>query len=54
MAYLTFITGGQRSGKSNYAKQMAEKKNKNPIYVATSRVWNKMGIIDQKNVFIIY
>ncbi|MFP4018731.1 MAG: bifunctional adenosylcobinamide kinase/adenosylcobinamide-phosphate guanylyltransferase [Bacteroidales bacterium] len=41
MAYLTFITGGQRSGKSSYAKQMAEKKNKNPIYVATSRVWDK-------------
>lgn len=35
-----YITGGQRSGKSKYAQQLALELNKNPIYLATSRVWD--------------
>jgi adenosylcobinamide kinase/adenosylcobinamide-phosphate guanylyltransferase len=41
MATITFITGGQRSGKSRYAQQLAEAKSSNPIYLATSRVWDE-------------
>ena len=41
MATITFITGGQRSGKSRYAQQLAEKKSLNPIYLATARVWDE-------------
>lgn len=40
MANVTFITGGQRSGKSRYAQQLAESKTSNPVYVATARVWD--------------
>lgn len=40
MATVTFITGGQRSGKSNFAQELALKKSSNPIYLATSRVWD--------------
>lgn len=40
MAHITFITGGQRSGKSSYAQQLAESKTKNPIYLATARIWD--------------
>lgn len=35
-----FITGGQRSGKSNYAKGLAEKLSANPLYLATARYWD--------------
>lgn len=42
MAYITFITGGQRSGKSSYAQKLVESKTSNPIYVATSRVWDEL------------
>lgn len=41
MARIILITGGQRSGKSNYAKQMAEEKSPYPVYLATSRIWDK-------------
>ncbi len=37
---ITFITGGQRSGKSSYAQSMALELSKNPVYVATSAVWD--------------
>ena len=40
MAEIIFITGGQRSGKSRYAQQLAEQKSANPIYLATARVWD--------------
>lgn len=40
MAHITFITGGQRSGKSSNAQKMAEEQSSNPIYLATSRVWD--------------
>lgn len=35
-----FITGGERSGKSSYAQQLAEETSKNPYYLATSRIWD--------------
>jgi len=36
-----FITGGQRSGKSSYAQKLALKLSENPLYIATSRVWDE-------------
>lgn len=41
MADITFITGGQRSGKSSFAQHLAEKKTKSPIYLATARIWDE-------------
>jgi adenosylcobinamide kinase/adenosylcobinamide-phosphate guanylyltransferase len=41
MAQITFITGGQRSGKSSFAQRLAEEKSESPIYMATARVWDK-------------
>jgi adenosylcobinamide kinase/adenosylcobinamide-phosphate guanylyltransferase len=41
MAYITLITGGQRSGKSSYAKQLALQLSPSPVYLATSRIWDK-------------
>ena len=35
------ITGGQRSGKSDYAEQMALSLSENPVYMATARVWDE-------------
>lgn len=35
-----FITGGERSGKSSYAQQLAESLSKTPYYLATSRIWD--------------
>lgn len=40
MAKIIFITGGQRSGKSNYAQNNALELSKNPVYLATSRIWD--------------
>lgn len=34
------ITGGQRSGKSSYAQKLALSLSSNPVYLATSRVWD--------------
>ena len=36
-----FITGGERSGKSRYAQQLALELSDKPIYIATSRVLDK-------------
>lgn len=36
-----FITGGQRSGKSNYGQELALGLSSNPVYLATSRVWDE-------------
>ena len=36
-----FITGGQRSGKSNYALQLALSISDTPVYLATSRIWDE-------------
>lgn len=41
MRKITLITGGQRSGKSRYAQELALSLSPNPIYLATSRVWDE-------------
>ena len=41
MARITFITGGQRSGKSLYAMKRAESLADNPLFLATARVWDE-------------
>ena len=38
---IIMITGGQRSGKSGYAQQLALQLSENPVYLATSRVWDE-------------
>lgn len=40
MTKITLITGGQRSGKSNYAEQLALSLSPHPVYMATSRIWD--------------
>lgn len=40
MKKITLITGGQRSGKSRYAQEMALSLSENPVYLATSRIWD--------------
>lgn len=35
------ITGGCRSGKSNYAERLALSLSPNPVYVATARIWDQ-------------
>ncbi len=39
MIYL--VTGGQRSGKSSYAQELALSLSDSPVYVATARVWDE-------------
>jgi adenosylcobinamide kinase/adenosylcobinamide-phosphate guanylyltransferase len=36
-----YITGGERSGKSSYAQQLALQHSSSPIYLATSRRWDE-------------
>jgi adenosylcobinamide kinase/adenosylcobinamide-phosphate guanylyltransferase len=36
-----YISGGERSGKSSYAQQLAENQSESPFYLATSRIWDK-------------
>ena len=36
-----YITGGERSGKSRYAQQLALRLSDRPIYIATARIWDK-------------
>lgn len=38
---IILITGGQRSGKSSYAQRVALSLAPDPIYLATSRVWDE-------------
>lgn len=40
MKKITLITGGQRSGKSRYAQEMALSLSEKPVYLATSRAWD--------------
>ncbi|SFD48501.1 adenosylcobinamide kinase /adenosylcobinamide-phosphate guanylyltransferase [Chitinophaga sp. CF118] len=35
-----YISGGQRSGKTNYALQLALSLSDKPVYLATSRIWD--------------
>lgn len=37
---IIYVTGGVRSGKSRFAMEMALQRSKNPVYVATSRIWD--------------
>lgn len=37
---IILITGGQRSGKSSYAQRLALELAENPVYLATSRIWD--------------
>ncbi|EAY31108.1 bifunctional adenosylcobinamide kinase/adenosylcobinamide-phosphate guanylyltransferase [Microscilla marina] len=41
MAYIYYVSGGQRSGKSSYAQRLALQLSAQPVYLATSRVWDK-------------
>ncbi|WP_075344299.1 bifunctional adenosylcobinamide kinase/adenosylcobinamide-phosphate guanylyltransferase [Tenacibaculum agarivorans] len=36
-----YISGGERSGKSRYAQELAESLADNPYYLATSRIWDE-------------
>lgn len=38
---IILITGGQRSGKSGYAQQLALSLSPQPVYLATSRIWDE-------------
>ena len=38
---IMLITGGQRSGKSIYAQKLALSLNENPVFLATSAVWDE-------------
>lgn len=40
MKKIILVTGGQRSGKSSYAQNLALSLSKNPMYLATSAVWD--------------
>ena len=37
---ITLITGGERSGKSHYAENLAKNLSNKPMYVATARKWD--------------
>ncbi len=38
---ITLITGGQRSGKSQYAERLALSLSSNPVYLATAHIWDE-------------
>ncbi len=40
MSKIIYISGGQRSGKSSFAQQMAEQLSPNPLYLATAHCWD--------------
>lgn len=40
MGYIHLITGGERSGKSLYAEQLALGLSERPVYLATARIWD--------------
>ncbi|MFI3288686.1 MAG: bifunctional adenosylcobinamide kinase/adenosylcobinamide-phosphate guanylyltransferase [Rikenellaceae bacterium] len=41
MREIIYVSGGQRSGKSNFAQSMAEGLSEKPIYLATAKCWDK-------------
>ena len=41
MSKIILITGGQRSGKSRHAEELALSLAENPVYVATAHVWDE-------------
>ncbi|RZK88179.1 MAG: bifunctional adenosylcobinamide kinase/adenosylcobinamide-phosphate guanylyltransferase, partial [Hymenobacter sp.] len=40
LVVLYYISGGQRSGKSRYAQELALQLSPSPVYLATSRAWD--------------
>lgn len=38
---IIYISGGRRSGKSEYAERLALAKAERPLYIATSRIWDE-------------
>ena len=38
---IIYVTGGVRSGKSRFAMDLALQKSTDPVYVATSRIWDE-------------
>jgi len=40
MRKIILVTGGQRSGKSSYAENLALNLSPNPIYMATAHIWD--------------
>ncbi len=41
MKRIILVTGGQRSGKSAYAEQLALQHDSSPFYIATARIWDE-------------
>ncbi|MBA2840971.1 adenosylcobinamide kinase/adenosylcobinamide-phosphate guanylyltransferase [Methanococcus maripaludis] len=41
MSKVIYVSGGQKSGKTTFAQNLALNLSKNPIYLATSRVWDE-------------
>ncbi len=41
MRKIIYVSGGQRSGKSNFAQNMAEELSPRPTYLATAKCWDK-------------
>lgn len=39
--YIIYISGGRRSGKSEYAEKLALAREAKPVYIATSRIWDE-------------
>lgn len=38
---IIYISGGRRSGKSEYAERLALAQTNTPVYIATSRIWDE-------------
>ncbi len=41
MSKVVYISGGQKSGKTSFAQKIALQLSSNPIYLATSRIWDE-------------
>ena len=41
MSKIYYVTGGERSGKSRYAQDLAMSLTQNPVYLATARIWDE-------------
>ncbi|MBP8935295.1 MAG: bifunctional adenosylcobinamide kinase/adenosylcobinamide-phosphate guanylyltransferase, partial [Prevotella sp.] len=48
MKKIILITGGQRSGKSVYAENLALSLSPSPIYIATAHIWDEEFMIRVK------